>query len=154
MPGFVGKESREMIYVEKNEANNIPLTLSEKSRLAAPIFLFEFILEYERKEEKTPIYFTAPDVSAYPLRVNVFQLTEGENGSETEANGFDELPEEGAHLKLKRGQYIYNVYESEAVTLDKAETTGRIIETGRMVVEITTDEEDKGQRATGLGVYD
>lgn len=143
-----------MIYIEKNAANNITLTLAERSKLTAPKFLFEFFLEYDRTEEKTPIYFTAPDVSVYPLRVNLFQLTEGENGSETEANGFEDLPEGGAHLKLKRGQYLYNVYESETVTLDKAETTGRIIETGRMVVEITTDEEDKGQRATELGVYD
>lgn len=143
-----------MIYIEKNSTNNIALTLSEKSKLAAPFYLFEFVAEFNREEVKQAIYFTAPDVSAYPERINLMQLVEGESGSKTEANGFEELPEGKAHLNLKRGQYIYTVFESETLTLDKTQTTGRVVETGRMVVEITTDEEDKGQRATKLGVYE
>jgi hypothetical protein len=134
-----------MIYINKNATNIIDVTLTEASKLAAPFFLFEFTPEFERVENPTSIYFTGPDLSAYPQRINLFELVEGENGNEDEANGFEELEEGGAHLKLKRGQYSYKVYESETETLDPQETTGRILEQGRLVVETEIDEEDEGQ---------
>lgn len=142
-----------MIYIEKNSTNNIAVTLQEKSRFTAPFFLFEFIFEYDRAEGKQPIYFTSPDLSQYPNRINIFELKEGEDGDLLVSNGF-EIEEGQSNLNLKRGQYIYNVYESDSITLDKSQTTGRVIETGRMVVEISTDESDKGQNNTTLNIYE
>jgi hypothetical protein len=127
-----------MIYIEKNILNQIPLTLAEKSNTATPFYLFVFSPEWGTDLED--IYFTSPDVSSYPSRINIFELKEGDNGSETSANGFNSLGVGESHLKLKRGQYIYKVYESEIETLDVTETTLNIVETGRMVVGLEIDE--------------
>lgn len=143
-----------MIYINKNATNIIDVTLLENSKLAAPIFLFVFTPEFTTEENPVPIYFTAPDLSAYPQRINLFELVEGENGNISEASGFEELEEGGAHLKLRRGQYSYKVYESENETLDPDETTGRVIEEGRLVVETEIDEEDKGQNNEPNDIYE
>lgn len=113
-----------MIYIQKNSINNFVLTLSESSHLSNPNYLFEFTNEYILNS--TPIYWTQVDTSSYPSRYNMFELVENETGSTTggTANA----------LSLISGQYNYNVYESTASTLSISATTGRIIESGRMVV--------------------
>jgi hypothetical protein len=113
-----------MIYIEKNSINNFVLTLSENSRLTNPFYLFEFTNEYILGS--TPIYWNQIDNSSYTNRYNLFELVEDENGSTSGGTQ--------TSLNLISGQYNYNVYESTASTLSVSATTGRIVESGRMVV--------------------
>lgn len=103
-----------MIYINKDEVNNIVLTLSEVSTLTNPYYLFVF--QNEMNPESTPILFTAPDISAYPERFNQFEL------------------DEPVDVELNKGQYSYSVYESVIPPVTIEDTTGDIIEEGRMVV--------------------
>ena len=113
-----------MIFLNKNTTNKIVLTLDESSRLANPFYLFEFKNEFNI--ESQPFYFYTPDQSVNRNRYNLFNLTESSLGS---INGGNDIP-----LSLVSGQYRYKIYESSAVTLSLSATTGRIVETGRMVV--------------------
>lgn len=103
-----------MIYINKDEVNNIVLTLSEVSSLNNPYYLFVFQSEFN--PESDPIYFTSPDISSYPERFNQFLL------------------DEPVDVQLMKGQYTYSVYESLEIPSTIDDTTGDIIEEGRMVV--------------------
>ena len=103
-----------MIYINKDEINNIVLTLSEVSTLSNPYYLFVF--QNEMNPESDPILFTTPDVSTYPERFNQFLL------------------DEPVDVELVKGQYTYSVYESLVLPVTIEDTTGIVIEEGRMVV--------------------
>ncbi len=103
-----------MIYINKDEVNNIVLTLSEVSTLTNPYYLFVF--QNEMNPESTPILFTTTDISAYPERYNQFLL------------------DEPVDVELIKGQYSYFVYESLIPPTSIEDTTGDVIEEGRMVV--------------------
>jgi hypothetical protein len=47
--------------------------------------------------------------------------------------GVDPDPLDG-EIRLIEGEWSYNVYESVSQTLDVAETTGRILQTGLIIV--------------------
>lgn len=115
-----------MIFIKKNQSNKLILSLTESSRLTNPYYLFVFENEFNLNVE--PIYWTTDDTSNHPNRYNEFELNENTSGSTTGGISTD--------LSLISGQYKYVVYESEEQTLDVLETTQRIIESGRMVVEI------------------
>jgi len=110
-----------MIYIIPNQLNQIVLTLDESSRLTNPSYLFEF--ENEFNLEKT--YWTTPDISN-SCRYNLFELNENSSGSTSGGTG--------STLSLYVGQYTYTVYESTVPTLSISGTTGRVVETGKMVV--------------------
>ncbi len=103
-----------MIYINKDEVNNIVLTLSEVSTLTNPYYLFVF--QNEMNPESDPILFTTADISAYPERFNQFEL------------------DEPVDVDLIKGQYSYFVYESLIPPVTIEDTTGDVIEEGRMVV--------------------
>lgn len=140
-----------MICINKGQKNVIPLTLSETSRVSSAFYLLVFTLDVQ--ENPVDILFATPDISGYPDRANIFELVEGDNGSKTEANGHEILPIGESHLNLSRGQYTYRVYESEEITLDIAETTGLVIETGRMSVQLDVDQVNDGGQSNNLNVY-
>ncbi len=106
-----------MIYINKDELNSIVLTLTEVSTLSNPYYLFVF--QNEMNPESTPILFTTPDISAYPERFNQFEL------------------DEPVDVDLMKGQYSYSVYESLIPPITIQDTTGDVIEEGRMVVSGT-----------------
>ena len=103
-----------MIYINKDEVNSIVLTLTEVSTLSNPYYLFVF--QNEMNPESTPILFTTPDISSYPERFNQFLL------------------DEPVDVDLMKGQYSYSVYESLIPPTSIQDTTGVVIEEGRMVV--------------------
>jgi hypothetical protein len=103
-----------VIYINKDEVNNIVLTLSEVSTLTNPYYLFVF--QNEMNPESTPILFSTADISAYPERFNQFEL------------------DEPVDVELMKGQYSYSVYESLIPPTSIEDTTGEVIEEGRMVV--------------------
>ena len=104
--------------------NSVILTLAEKSLLTNPNYMFVFQNEYNINSNG--ITFSTPDISSYTNRYNQFVITESATASTI--GGYD-VP-----LSLISGQYSYSVYESLEPTLNILDTTGRIIETGRMVI--------------------
>lgn len=119
-----------MIYIEKSTTNNVILTLSESSKLTTPNFLFVFLNEYNLEAQS--ITFSTPDISSYTNRYNQFVIVESATGSTT--GGYN-VP-----LSLVSGQYKYTVYEGLTASLDISQTTGIIIEEGRMVVSGNDDD--------------
>jgi len=119
-----------VIYIEKSTTNNVILTLSESSKLTTPNFLFVFLNEYNLEAQS--ITFSTPDISSYTNRYNQFVIVESATGSKT--GGYD-VP-----LNLVSGQYKYTVYEGLTASLDISQTTGIIIEEGRMVVSGNDDD--------------
>lgn len=113
-----------MIYIKKGVTNKVVLTLTEKSTLTSPYYLFIFENEFDLEEN--PIPFTTADQSFSTNRYNLFEITESDSGA---VDGGIDIP-----LKLIIGQYKYSIYESEIETLDINDTTGQVIESGRMVV--------------------
>lgn len=107
-----------MIYINKGEVNSIVLTLSEVSTLPSPYYLFVF--QNEMNPTSTPILFTNTDQSPYPERFNLFYL------------------DEPIDAELMKGQYTYNVYESTTPPTSIDDTTGVVIEEGRLVVSGTS----------------
>lgn len=103
-----------MIYIKKDEFNQIILTLTEVSTLPNPYYLFVF--QNEMDKLSTPITFYTADTSAYPERFNQFIL------------------DEPVDLELIKGQYTYSIYESYIIPPTIANSTGVVIEEGRMVV--------------------
>ena len=103
-----------MIYIKKDEVNQIILTLTEVSTLPNPYYLFVF--QNEMDKLSSPITFYTADLSAYPERFNQFEL------------------DEPVDLELVKGQYTYSIYESSITPPTIANSTGVVIEEGRMVV--------------------
>lgn len=103
-----------MIYISKGEVNSIVLTLTEVSTLSNPYYLFVF--ENEMNTISQPILFTTADISTWKERFNLFLL------------------DEPVDVVLVKGQYKYEVYESTIPPTDISDTTGVVIEEGRMVV--------------------
>ena len=103
-----------MIYINKGEVNSIVVTLSEVSTLPSPYYLFVF--QNEMNPTSDPILFTNLDESPYPERFNLFYL------------------DEPIDVELMKGQYSYSVYESTTPPTEISDTTGVVIEEGRMVV--------------------
>jgi len=107
-----------MIYINKGEVNSIVLTLSEVSTLPSPFYLFVF--QNEMNPTSNTILFTNTDQSPYPERFNLFYL------------------DEPIDAELMKGQYSYSVYESATPPTSIDDTTGIVIEEGRMVVSGTS----------------
>lgn len=113
-----------MIYIEKDTTNKIVLTLTENSTLSSPFYLFVFENEWDMATEPIEIYL--PDTSTATDRYNLFTLIEGDGT--------------GADLDLVKGQYTYNVYEASSIPSTVSDTTGIVVEEGRMVVSSATYE--------------
>jgi len=107
-----------MIYIAKGTTNKIILTLTEVTTVNNPSYLFVFTNEYN-KGSSSPILFSTSDTSLYPERYNSFTLIEP------------------IDLNLVIGQYTYEIYEKSGpfvLPLSISQTTGVVIEEGRMVV--------------------
>lgn len=107
-----------MIYIEKNSENKIVLTLNEKALLSSPYYLFVFENEYDTATDPIEIYLA--NTSTATERYDLFTLNEG-NGT-------------GDDLELERGQYTYTIYEAVSQPATVTDTTGDVVEFGRMVV--------------------
>lgn len=86
--------------------------------------------------DASPILWTAPDTSDYTNRYNQFNLIESATGSET--GGCT------GSLNLVSGQYSYTIYEAStySIPLSLTQSTGRVVEEGRMVVSFIGDDEN------------
>jgi len=108
-----------MIYLQKGATNSVIMTLTEKSELNNPYFLFSFTNNTSGDEK----LFNMADISGYRRRYNRFELVE--TTSENLPNG---------EVELEYGWGRYEVYESATQSLDINDTTGRILEQGKFYV--------------------
>lgn len=108
-----------MITLNKDTTNNIIFTLTEKSQLPTPYFLFSFTNDSSGKQK----LFNMTDLSGYQRRYNLFNLIESD--SENLSAGT---------VTLQYGWGKYEVYESITPTLEISGTTGRVLEEGRYYV--------------------
>lgn len=110
-----------MIKITKGQANTVVLTLTEKSTLTNPDYLFVF------KNDQTEVeyIFIAADTSLYTDRYNKFTITETSSNTDP-LDGEVELP-------LTKF-YTYTIYEQNSATnLDPALATG-VVEVGKVEV--------------------
>jgi len=106
-----------MIYIEQGVINQIVLTLTEVTTVPTPNYLFAFTNEMNTLSVTE--LFTTADISLYPERYNLFVL------------------DEPVDIPLLQGQFIYQIYQSSVpyvLPLTIAQSTGVVIEEGRMVV--------------------
>jgi len=123
---------------QKGEANDVILTVTEKSVLTSPFYLFQFT--HDQSED---VYFCiSTDTSLHPERYNKFLITDK----------LEPDPEEGEVAFNYPGFYTYKVYESEAATLDP--TGLEIVEQGRMIVVDTVPEDKIYRNETDSIIYE
>jgi len=106
-----------MIYIEQGVVNQIVLTLTEVTTVPTPHYLFAFTNEMNTTSSTK--LFTTADTSLWPERYNLFVLNEP------------------IDIPLKQGQFTYQIYQSSVpyvLPLTIAQSTGVVIEEGRMVV--------------------
>jgi hypothetical protein len=106
-----------MIYIEQGVINQVVLTLTEVTTVSTPHYLFAF--RNEMNTTSSIQLFTTTDLSLYPERYNLFVLNEP------------------VDIILNQGQFVYQIYQSSTpyiLPLTIAQTTGVVIEEGRMVV--------------------
>lgn len=124
--------------IEKNTANNVVLTLAEKSTLLSPEYLIEFISDITGQTKVVAI----DDISQYVESYNKFVITE--STTEDLQNGIVYLS--------PVGKWKYNVYEMQSSSprnMNIADAVG-LVETGICIVEgieternFFTEDEDK-----------
>jgi hypothetical protein len=106
------------IIINKNSSNLAILTLSEKTTISVPYYLFEFINDTTSAKK----YLTAADISGNKLRNNKFIIIDNAT----------ELPLIG-QLNFKVGSYKYNIYEQASAT--NLNPTGlKLVDLGRAKV--------------------
>jgi len=92
-----------MILINKNRNNTMVMTLTEKSTLTAPYFLFNFVSDVTKQS----VNFIAQDLSSYTDRYNQFLITET-SGTTDYTSGTIELS--------PTGTWTYKVYEQTSST--------------------------------------
>lgn len=111
-----------MIVIDRGQTNTVILELTTNSSLLNPNYLFEFNNDLNNNQ----IFFTSPDLSTFKCRYNRFQIIENDTA----------IPLSG-QVTLLTGMYTYNIFEASAATLSVSATTGRIVQTGKVIVNGT-----------------
>lgn len=113
------------MQLKKNEANQrIALTLTERTTISNPNYLFEFI-NNQTKQVYTCICGEVSATSKY----NLFDITEG----------VDDRTNSSLILGLA-GQYYYNIHQQSSSTNLDPDLAQGIVERGYMVLEGVVDE--------------
>jgi len=113
-----------MINIDKNSTNKVILTLTEKSTLLNPFYLFSFT---STTDFNNVVNFVGTDTSSYKTRYNEFDIIET-------GTTFVNLTASTINLNPP-GMWDYSIYESTGITLSISATTGNIIEQGKVIVD-------------------
>lgn len=124
-----------MILINKNSSNEVVLTLSEKTSITSPTYLFEFTND-STKQTKV---FISVDYSNNKERFNVFNIIETST----------EVPLTG-RVSLTIGDWKYNIYQQASTTNLVVANASGLVENGRVEVKgIETDlNEFTGEQTT------
>lgn len=111
------------IVVRKDSVNQVGLNLKANTTLPSPYYLFQFINDYN---ENNQVLFNATDISNYSCRSSHFQIIE---------TGTTSVVLSAATINLQPSlSWTFNIYEASALTLSISGTTGKIINTGKVIV--------------------
>ena len=111
-----------MINITKNQSNVVVLTLTEKTTLTNPNYLFSFV----NGNTRDVVNFIATDVSSFVTRYNEFNIIE--TGST-----FTNLT--GGTINLKPGMYSYTIYQQTSPTNLIISAATSVVEVGKVIVE-------------------
>ena len=107
--------------IRKNQVNNIPLTLRERSQLVNPYYLIVF----ENNFSTSNVLKYASVLNQAPSNIRYDLVVIEEKSSPNALLG---------EVRMLVGEWSYKVYESVNQTLDISETTGRILQHGLVIV--------------------
>ncbi len=96
---------------------NIALTLTEKTTISNPTYLFEFISD----QTKLKYYVISSDTSVSKNRINIFSIEEGVND-----------PTNGKLILGNVGFYQYVIYAQSSTTNLDPDLADEIVERGKM----------------------
>jgi len=113
-----------MFIITRGSVNKIILTLTEKSTLSTPTYLFEFTHDITRQS----VIFISHDTSLYKSRYNSFLITET-SGVNDFLNGVITLP--------STDFYSYRVFEQSSTTNLLISNTGAMVENGKFIITAT-----------------
>lgn len=108
--------------IRKNQVNNIALTVRERSLLVDPYYLVAFKNKFSTAtvETVTSVQNGVADNDRYELFVIEEKVAPNNLLGE---------------VQLRVGEWSYDIYESQLQTLLVAETTGRILQSGFIIVK-------------------
>lgn len=129
-----------MIKITKGQVNEVVVTVTEKTTLETPYYLFEFLCDDNQRK----FYCIAADSSPNIVRYNLFEITETATDPDfTDGEITLDIP----------GFYHYTIYEQVSSTnLNPANATG-IVEIGKLLVIGTTPEVEEYQTTVTGEVY-
>jgi YbbR domain-containing protein len=110
-----------MIYLVQDTDNKVVLTLTEKTTISTPYYLFEFINDDSNNSK----IFTGVDISTNLSRYNEFLIVL--NSTEDLENSIIDLP--------ATGFYKYNVYSTSVLNDLDINNVTELVETGKIYVE-------------------
>ena len=102
-----------MLQINKAETKSWYLTLSEKTTIANPTYLFSLT----HRLSNNAYNFILSDTSSYPTRYNEFQLTEGTT------------------VTLDAGEYIYKIYAQTSPSNVDPNLANELVEEGIVKVD-------------------
>lgn len=107
-----------MVIINKNSANSLALTLSEKQTLDTPYYLFVFINEQTDKVKSC--------IASVTTGTRYDSVTITENSTEDNLNGVVSL--------AQPGEWMYRVYEQSSATNLSADGATGLLEEGKCKV--------------------
>jgi hypothetical protein len=110
-----------MININKNSQNVVVLTLTEKTTLTNPYYLFSFINGNTREVTN----FISTDLSTYKSRYNEFLITE---------TGTTFVNLTGGTINLKTGMYSYTIHQQTSPTNLIVSAATSVVEVGKVIV--------------------
>lgn len=111
-----------MINITKNSSNVVVLTLTEKTTLPNPNYLFSFVNGNTREVTN----FIATDVSLFGTRYNEFNIIE---------TGTTFVNLTGGTINLKTGMYSYTIYQQTSPSNLVISAATSVVEVGKVIVE-------------------
>jgi hypothetical protein len=102
-----------MLQINKAESKNWYLTLTEKTTISNPYYLFSF----KHRLTAVEYNFLLTDISSYKERYNEFAITEG------------------ATVTLDAGEYLYRIYAQTSSVNTNPELANELVEEGLVKVD-------------------
>lgn len=127
------------MIIQKNTVNTCVFSLSEKTTLTPVYYLFAFT----NTQDETVLTFTCTDISTNKLRYNEFEIEE--TASEDRLTGKITLD--------LLGSYTYEIYEQSSATNLDLDSTGGLVEIGRIDVKGTVAEDETFTETRTISVF-
>lgn len=116
-----------MININKNSQNVVVLTLTEKTTLTNPNYLFSF----ENGNTREVTNFISTDLSQYKSRYNEFLITE---------TGTTFVNLTASTINIKPGMYSYTIYQQTSPTNLNVSAATSVVEVGKVIVSGEDDD--------------